>query len=108
MINLLAIALLQAARPNPMGSIIMVVAFIAIFYFLLLRPQRKIQEQHRKMVEAVKKGDEVMTDGGIIGQIVHVAEDRMTIRTAESTRIVVARNKIAKVMTASTETSETK
>ena len=108
MINLLAITLLQAARPNPMGSIIMVVAFIAIFYFLLLRPQRKIQEQHRKMVEAVKKGDEVMTDGGIIGQIVHVAEDRMTIRTAESTRIVVARNKIAKVMTASTETSETK
>jgi preprotein translocase subunit YajC len=47
-----------------------------------------------------------MTDGGIIGQIVHVAEDRLTIRTAENTRIVVARTKIARVMTA--ETGETK
>jgi preprotein translocase subunit YajC len=108
MINLIAIALQQARGPNPMGSIIMVVAFIAIFYFLLLRPQRKIQEQHRKMVDAVKKGDEVMTDGGILGQIVHVAEDRVTIRTAESTRVVVARSKIAKIMTSATETSETK
>ena len=109
MINSFAIALLQARGANPMGSIIMVVAFIAIFYFLLLRPQRKIQEQHKKMVEAVKKGDDVMTDGGILGQVVHVAEDRLTIRTAESTRIVVARNKIAKVMTTSTtDSSETK
>ena len=108
MSNILAITLLQARGPNPMGSIIMVVAFIAIFYFLLLRPQRKIQEEHKKLVEGIKKGDEVMTDGGIIGQIVHAAEDRVTIRTAESTRIVVARSKIAKVMTTTTETSETK
>src|SRR5262249_9837228 len=103
--NLLAITLLQT-RANPMGSIIMVVAFIAIFYFLLLRPQRKIQEDHKKMVEAIKKGDDVMTDGGILGQVVHVAEDRVTIRTAESTRIVVARCKINRVMTP--ETGEAK
>ncbi len=107
MINLLALTLLQRA-PNPMGSIIMVVAFIAIFYFLLLRPQRKIQEEHKKLVEGIKKGDDIMTDGGILGQIVHVAEDRVTIKTAESTRIVVARSKIAKVMTTQTETSEAK
>lgn len=109
MINLFALTLLQGRGPNPMGSIIMVVAFIAIFYFLLLRPQRKMQEEHKKLVEAVKKGDDVMTDGGILGQVVHVAEDRLTIRTAESTRIVVARSKIAKVMTTTTtETGETK
>jgi preprotein translocase subunit YajC len=106
MSNLLAITLLQTRGPNPMGSIIMVVAFIAIFYFLLLRPQRKIQEDHKKLIEAIKKGDDIMTDGGILGQIVHVAEDRVTIRTAESTRIVVARSKIAKVMTP--ETGEAK
>ena len=108
MTNLLAITLLQGRGPNPYGSIIMVVAFIAIFYFLLLRPQRKIQEDHKKLIEAIKKGDDVMTDGGILGQIVHVAEDRVTLRTAESTRIVVARSKIARVMTPTTDTGEAK
>jgi preprotein translocase subunit YajC len=87
-----------APRPNMTGNLIMIVAFLAIFYFLLIRPQRKMRQQHDTMVSALKKGDDVMTDGGIIGQIVHVAEDRLTIRTAENTRIVVARNKINRVM----------
>src|SRR5262245_25383530 len=87
-----------AGRPNMTGNLIMIVAFLAIFYFLLIRPQRKMRQQHETMVSGLKKGDDVMTDGGIIGQIVHIAEDRLTIRTAENTRIVVARNKINRVM----------
>ncbi|HSL69303.1 MAG TPA: preprotein translocase subunit YajC [Longimicrobiales bacterium] len=100
------IALIQdaapVAAPRLLPNVIMIAAFISIFYFLLLRPQRKIQQQHREMLAALKKGDEVMTDGGIIGQIVHLAEDRATIKTAENTRIVVSRTKISRVLTADT------
>src|SRR5262245_9391412 len=98
MFNVLAMVQQPVARPNMTGNLIMIVAFLAIFYFLLIRPQRKMRQQHETMVSGLKKGDDVMTDGGIIGQIVHIAEDRLTIRTAENTRIVVARNKINRVM----------
>ncbi len=98
MLNLLASALQQApASPRLLPNLIMVGAFIAIFWFLLIRPQRKMRHEHDQMQTGLKKGDEVMTDGGIIGQIVHMAEDRVTMRTAENTRIVVARQKIARV-----------
>jgi preprotein translocase subunit YajC len=57
-----------------------------------------MQQQHQQMVATLKRGDEVMTDGGIIGTIVHLAEDRITLKSGENTRIVVARGKIARVL----------
>jgi preprotein translocase subunit YajC len=99
----------QAAPPAGRGMtvlLIYIVAFIAIMYFLILRPQRRIQQKHQQMISAIKKGDEIVTDGGIIGSVVHLTDDRVTIRTAENTRIVIARPKIARVLTAgSTETT---
>ena len=105
--NLLLIALQSgAAPPRILPNILMLGSFIAIFYFLILRPQRKLQQSHRAMIDALKKGDEVMTDGGILGQVVFIAEDKVTIKSAES-RLIVARNKIARVFepgtTATTE-----
>lgn len=81
-------------------------AIVAIFYFLLIRPQRQQQKKHRAMLDALKKGDEVMTDGGILGEVIHIKEDRITIKTAENTRLLVARAKIARVFLP-TESSET-
>ncbi len=81
-------------------------AIVAIFYFLLIRPQRQQQKKHQTMLEALKKGDEVMTDGGVLGEVVHIKEDRVTIKTGENTRLVVARPKIARVFLP-TETPET-
>jgi preprotein translocase subunit YajC len=75
------------------------VAIFAIFYFLLIRPQRKEQERHRTMITELKKGDEVVTNGGIIGTVVHVQDDRLTIKTGENTRLVVERGRIARVIT---------
>jgi preprotein translocase subunit YajC len=77
--------------------IIYIVAFIAIFWFVVLGPSRKMQKKHVAMVESLKKGDEVMTEGGIVGSVVHIADDRVTIKTAENTRLVIARPKIARV-----------
>ena len=71
----------------------------AIFYFLLIRPQRKEQQRHKRMIEQLEKGDEVVTNGGIIGTVVHTQDDRITVKTGENTRVVVQRSRIAQVLT---------
>jgi len=97
-----ALAVLMVPREggNPtMIFVLQMVAIFAIFYFLLIRPQRKEQQRHRQMVEALKKGDDVITAGGVIGTVVHAEKDRVTIRTAESTRLVVEKARISTVST---------
>ncbi|MFW5947289.1 MAG: preprotein translocase subunit YajC [Gemmatimonadota bacterium] len=95
--TLLLVASPEGGQGSLMPMIIMWGAIIAIFYFLLIRPQKKAQERHQQMVAGLKKGDEVMTDGGVIGQVIHLKEDRITVKTANDTRLEVARGKIAKV-----------
>ena len=104
---LAALALQAQPAADPYGLTRLLFTFvplILIFYFLLIRPQRKLQQKHMDMIKALKKGDEVVTDGGIIGQIVHLTDDRATIRTGENTRIVVVRAKIARVVSSETTT----
>ena len=73
-----------------------IMLMIAIFYFILIRPQRKQQQRHKEMLSRLGRGDRVMTNGGILGQIVHVTETELTIKTAENTRIVVDRGHVAR------------
>ncbi len=77
---------------------VQMVAIFAIFYFLLIRPNQKQRQRHEQMLAKVKKGDEIVTNGGIIGRIVHVEEKRLTLRTGENTRITVDRSRIADVL----------
>ncbi|HEX9109357.1 MAG TPA: preprotein translocase subunit YajC [Longimicrobiales bacterium] len=98
--NFLAL-LMPAPQGGSSGGLVFLgemVLIMAIFYFLIIAPQRKAQKKHQQTLAAVKKGDEVMTEGGIIGQVIFAQEDRLTIRTAENTRIVVARAKINRVL----------
>ena len=94
------LAILAAPREGGNATMIFMmqmVAIFAIFYFLLIRPQRKEQERHRNMIAELKKGDEIVTGGGIIGTVVHVQDDRITIKTGENTRITVDRGRVAVV-----------
>jgi preprotein translocase subunit YajC len=104
------LALLQAGGGSSLlPFLIQVVAIFAIFYFLLIRPQQKQRRQHEEALRNIKRGDEVVTAGGIVGEIVHIKEavvdgaprktmdDRITIRSGES-RLIVERGKIAKVV----------
>jgi preprotein translocase subunit YajC len=98
MLNMLAVvASPEGGQTSLMPMIIMWTAIIGIFYFLLIRPQKKAQQRHQELVAGLKKGDEVMTDGGIVGQVIHLKEDRVIIKTGGDTRIEVARGKIARV-----------
>lgn len=70
-------------------------AFAAIFYFLLIRPQKKEQDRHKEMLASIKKGDEIITGGGIIGKVLEAKEDRLTVKSGEST-VVVERARVAR------------
>ena len=96
------LAFIAVPREGGNGGMIILMQFVAIgfiFYFLLIRPQRKEQQRHREMIEQLKKGDDVVTAGGIIGTVVHTQEDRITIKTGENTRLVIQRARVAQVLT---------
>ena len=79
-----------------MSTVIIMGSFFAILYFLLWRPQRQQQKRQEEMVRGLKRGDEVSTVGGIVGRIIHVKEDRLTIKTADDTRVVIERDKVSR------------
>lgn len=78
-----------------LNFIIMMVAMFAIFYFLLIRPQQKKAKQHQEMLKAIKKGDRVVTNGGIMGTVTGTAEKFLTIEVAEKVRVRVMRSHVA-------------
>lgn len=65
------------------SSLIMMVAMVAIFYFLLIRPENKRKKKAQEMRDSISVGDKITTIGGIIGKVVHVADDRITFETGE-------------------------
>ena len=96
----IALATFGIPREGADGTLVFMIqmgAIFAIFYFLLIRPQRKEQQRHKELIRTVKKGDSIVTSGGIIGTVVHAQEDRVTLKTGENTRIVVERARIARV-----------
>jgi preprotein translocase subunit YajC len=74
----------------------MVLIFI-VFWFLLIRPQQKKAKEHRAMVAALKRGDRVVTNGGIYGQVSHVADDHLMVEIAEGVKIKIARDAVAAI-----------
>jgi preprotein translocase subunit YajC len=78
-----------------LNFIIMMVAMFAIFYFLLIRPQQKKAKQHQEMLKAIKKGDRVVTNGGIMGTVTGTAEKFLTVEVAEKVRVRVMRSHVA-------------
>jgi preprotein translocase subunit YajC len=72
-----------------------IILIFVVFYFLLIMPQQKKAKEHKAMLEAIDKGDEVVTTGGIHGKVVGVAENVLTIEIAEKVKIKVSREYIA-------------
>ena len=72
----------------------MVLIFV-VFWFLLIRPQQKKAKEHRAMVAALKRGDRVVTNGGIYGQVSHVADDHLMVEIADGVKIKIVRDAVA-------------
>ena len=79
---------------NPYSTIIMIVAMIAIFYFFMIRPQQKRAKEIKKQREAMQKGDNVVTAGGIYGKIVEVRDDSFLIQVDSNVKIRVSRESV--------------
>lgn len=79
------------------GSILMWGLIIFIFYFLLIRPQNQRMKKHRAMVEAAKRGDTVVTGGGIIGKVTRVKDEEVQVEIADNVRINVLRSTLSDV-----------
>lgn len=71
-------------------------AFIAIIYFLLIRPKVQQEKKHRERLAQIARGDQIVTMGGIVGTVVHLKEDQVTIKSGES-RLIVQKDRIADV-----------
>ncbi len=86
----------------PSGPGIMDFAFpvvlLVLFYFMLIRPQSKRAKEHRLMQEAIAKGDEVVTDGGLMGKIVNVGDNAITVQLADNLEVKVRRESINSVL----------
>jgi len=83
-----------------MGSLMSLVPFVlifVIFYFLLILPQQKRQKQQKTMMEALKKGDKIVTASGIWGTIANLGKDTVTLQIADNTKIKIQREHIARI-----------
>jgi preprotein translocase subunit YajC len=80
-------------------SFVPLILIFAIMYFLLIRPQQKKLKEHKAMVEALRRGDQVLTQGGIVAKVTKVLEDGMVeVEIAEGVKVKVIKHTIAQVM----------
>jgi preprotein translocase subunit YajC len=81
------------------GSLMPIVLIFIIFYFLLIRPQQKKMKEHRAMVEALRRGDQVVTSGGIVGKVSKVQEDGFVeVEIAEGVKVKLVKHTITQVL----------
>lgn len=84
-----------AAQGNPIMAFMPLIILFVIFYFLLIRPQQKKAKAHQEMINNLKKGDRVITSGGIHGTITSLDESTATVEIADKVRVKVTRGSIA-------------
>ncbi len=87
-----------AQQADPMTSLIFFGGMILIFYFILIRPQSKRAKQHRELVGGLSKGDEVITNGGILGKITDVSEQYATVEIADNVQIKIQKTAVTTVL----------
>jgi preprotein translocase subunit YajC len=100
--GLISDAFAQAAAPGPAGSPLgfglTMVAFLAVFYFLLIRPQQKKAKEHQALLSKLATGDEVVTTGGLLGKVTEVGESFVTIEIADGVRVKVQKYQVGSLM----------
>lgn len=89
-----------AKQPSPWTSMIPLVLIMVVFYFLLIRPQQKKMKEHQLMVKAIGKGDQVVTTGGIFGEIIKAADEAgvIILQIADNVQIRVRQEMVSEVV----------
>ena len=108
------LAILQSAANPVIGQVLMMGGIFAIFYFIVIRPQQQQRKVHDRAILELKKGDRIVTGGGLIGDVQHIKasatpgpDDEVTIKSGDS-RLIVERGRIAKITSANGTSSADK
>jgi preprotein translocase subunit YajC len=88
----------DAAAAGGLAQFLPLIIIFAVFYFLLIRPQMKRAKEHKALVAGLSKGDEVLTNGGLLGKIVDMSDSFVTVEVAENVRVKLQRGAVASVM----------
>ncbi|MFZ0485145.1 MAG: preprotein translocase subunit YajC [Desulfobacterales bacterium] len=89
-------------------SLIPIILMFVIFYFLLIRPQQKKAKEHREMIGHLKKGDRIVTSGGLHGRVTAVGDTTLTVEIADRVRVKIARGNVSQVSQSSAPSQDTK
>jgi preprotein translocase subunit YajC len=88
----------KGAQGDSSFSLIMIAAIFVLFYFMLIRPQNKRAKEHRELVGKIKKGDEIVTSGGILGKVTSLDEQYIKISVSEGVEVSLQRSAISSVL----------
>lgn len=97
------VAAATPAAPSPIASLLPILLIFVVFYFLLIKPQQKRMKEHQALLGALKRGDDVVTGGGIVGKVTKVTEgsDQITVKIAEGVEVVVLKATVTGLVSAS-------
>lgn len=87
----------QSGGATSMVFLFQMGAIIAIFYFLLIRPKIQQEKRHKERLSQIKRGDKIVTVGGVMGEVVHIKDEQLTVKSGES-RLVVHRERVADIL----------
>lgn len=87
-----------ASQGSPFMTLIMLAVLFAAFYFILIRPQAKRAKEHKAMITALAKGDEVVTAGGVLGRVTNLGEGYITVDIADGVEIKVQRQAVQTIL----------
>lgn len=87
-----------AAQPNALMSLLPLILIFVVMYFLLIRPQVKRQKEHKKLIDALARGDEVLTSGGLLGRVVELTDAFVTLEVAEGVHVLMQRSAVTSLL----------
>ena len=93
-----AYAQAAAQQPSMLASFIPLILIFLIFYFLLIRPQQKKQKEHKVLLDSIQRGDEILSSGGIIGKVIKVDNDKLTVEISKGVNVNIIRSTVADVI----------
>ncbi len=93
-----ALAAAPEQQGDPLTSLLPLIFIFVVFYFLLIRPQSKKAKEHRQMVEALAKGDEVVTNGGLLGKVTKIGDNFVDLELADGVTVKLQRHAVANLM----------
>lgn len=86
-----------AQQPSPWIQFVPMILILVVFYFLLIAPMRRRQKEHEKMLEALKKGDRVVTNGGLHGEVAGIEGAIVHLRIADQVKVKVSKSAVAQI-----------